>query len=77
MATEIELLTEISQKLTELTAMIGLKSSDKTEQVKYLIGYNLSISTISRLTGVPEGTIGYIRAEIQKKRKIRANKEKK
>lgn len=65
MSKEIELLTEISQKLTELTAMIGLKTSDKSEQVKYLVGFNLSVSQMARLTEMPEGTIKPIRAKLK------------
>jgi len=61
-----ELLQEISSKLTQLTAMLGMEGRDKEGQIKYLVNFGLSISEISRLTGYPEGTIKPIRARLNK-----------
>ena len=61
---ESDLLREISKKLTELIAITGLSKTagDKETQIVYLVGYGLSNSEISRLTGFPEGTVAPIRA---------------
>ena len=64
-----ELLREISQKLTELTAMIGLSGRAKEDQIAYLANFELTNSQIARLTGFPEGTVGRIRADKSKMKK--------
>ena len=66
-----ELLQEISKKLTELTAMMGLTGRAKDDQIAYLVNYDLTNVEIARLTGFPEGTVGRIRAE---KNKLKAGK---
>jgi hypothetical protein len=71
--TDNELLQEISRKLTEVIALSGLaKVSDKKEdKIRYLVGFGLSNSDISRLTGFPEGTVAPIRAALNKSSKKR------
>lgn len=66
--TDNELLRDISKKLTELMAIIGLSNigNKKEDQIKYLVGFGLSNSEIARLTGFPEGTVAPIRANINK-----------
>jgi hypothetical protein len=64
-----ELLQEISSKLSELTAIIGIAGKDKNEQVKYLIQFGFSNSEISKLTGLPIGTVSSIRNSLNKKKK--------
>ena len=72
---EVVLLDEISRKLTELTAVVGLAriSDSKEGRIKYLTGFGLSNSEISRLTGYPEGTVAPIRAGLSKP-KVRKEK---
>jgi hypothetical protein len=69
--TDNELLKEISKKLTELTAIIGLSGRAKDDQISYLANFELTNSEISRLTGFPEGTVGRIRAEKSKQKKAK------
>ena len=63
------LLGEISTKLSELIAMIGITNKEKNEQVKYLINQKFSNSDIARLIGLPIGTVSSIRNGLNKKRK--------
>jgi hypothetical protein len=69
--TDNELLREISRKLTELTAIIGLSGRSKDDQISYLANFELTNVEISKLTGFPEGTVGRIRAEKSKQKKIK------
>lgn len=66
-----ELLKEISAKLSELTAVIGIANKDKNEQVKYLVNLKFSNSDIARLAGIPIGTVSTIRTGFGKKKKAK------
>lgn len=66
-----ELLQEISSKLSELIAVIGMNGKEKDLQVKYLTDMGFSNSEISRLVGIPKGTVDYIRASFKKKKNSR------
>jgi hypothetical protein len=63
-----ELLVEISTKLSELIAIIGIANKEKSEQVKYLINLKFSNSAIARLLGLPIGTVSSIRNNLNKKK---------
>lgn len=65
-----ELLQEISSKLTQLIAMNGLSGLEKNDQVRYLVNFDFTILEISRLTGLPSGTVGRIKAEQKRKRSV-------
>jgi hypothetical protein len=67
--TEIELLQEISSKLSELTALIGISNKDRDDQIRYLVNFGFSNSDISRIIGIPKGTVDSIRAGFKKKKK--------
>lgn len=62
-----ELLQEISTKLSQLIAINGIAGKEKREQIKYLAAFDFTMGDIARIVGVPEGTVGRIRAELKKK----------
>ena len=62
-----ELLKEISSKLSQLIAINGISGKEKTEQIKYLSNYKFTNLEITRIVGIPEGTVGRIRASFKKK----------
>ena len=64
-----ELLHEISNKLTDLIGVIGINGKERPEQVKFLVGLGLTNADIARLTGIPKGTVDWIRAGKSKKQK--------
>lgn len=66
--TDTELLEEISNKLSELIALFGIAGKERDQQVKFLVDSGFSNSEISRLMGVPKGTIDMIRASFNKKK---------
>jgi hypothetical protein len=63
-----ELLQEISLKLSELIALIGIAGKEKNDQVKYLVDFGFSNLIIARLTGNPVGSISTIRNNLNKKK---------
>ena len=63
-----ELLREISHKLSLLIAMNGISDLTKNDQIKYLANFGFTIPEIGKLTGLPEGTVGRIKAEQKKKK---------
>jgi predicted RNA-binding protein Jag len=63
-----QLLQEISEKLSELIALIGITGKQKSEQIKYLVEFGFSNANIARLIGVPKGTVDTIRASQKKKK---------
>ncbi len=67
--TDNELLKEISKKLTELTAIVGLSGRAKDDQIAYLVNFDLTNMDIARLTGFPEGTVGRISAKKSRQKK--------
>ncbi len=69
--TDNELLEEISRKLTELTGVLGIAGRTKEAQVGYLVSMGFSNAEVSRISGIPKGTVDWIRAEAAKKEKGR------
>lgn len=63
-----ELLQEISSKLSELIAVIGISGREKNDQIKYLVNRGFSNSDIALLVGIPKGTVDFIRAGFKKKK---------
>ncbi len=66
-----ELLQEISNKLSELTALIGIANKDKDDQIKYLVNFGFSNSSISKLVGLPIGTVSSIRNKLNKVKNVK------
>jgi hypothetical protein len=64
-----ELLQEISNKLSELIAINGIANKNKEDQIAYLANQGYSNADISRLIGIPKGTVDGIRAKGAKNRK--------
>ena len=62
------LLSEISNKLSELIAINGIANKEKDDQINYLINYGFSNSDIARIAGIPIGTVSTIRNRLNKKK---------
>ncbi|MBA7637335.1 hypothetical protein ES703_44978 [subsurface metagenome] len=66
-STEIELLKEISSKLGDLISIFAVQGKEKEEQIKIMVNNEYSNSKISKLLGIPKGTVDSIRASFKKK----------
>ncbi len=64
---EKDLLLEISKKLDRLIGILAIQGKDRDEKIKILVSLGFSNSEISRLIGVPKGTVDSIRAKGRKK----------
>lgn len=64
---DTDLLSEISQKLDQLIAVIAIQGKEKNDQIKILASLGLSNSNIANLIGIPKGTVDRIRASLNKK----------
>ncbi|HEY5748603.1 MAG TPA: hypothetical protein VIU12_21180 [Chryseolinea sp.] len=64
-----ELLQEISNKLSELIAISGIANKNKEDQIIYLANQGYSNVDISRLIGIPKGTVDVIRAKSSKNKR--------
>jgi hypothetical protein len=64
-----ELLQEISEKLSQLIAVIGIAGKERDSQVKYLAEMGFSRSEIARLVGIPVGSVATITFAAKKKSK--------
>jgi len=65
--TEKALLLEISKKLDRLIGILAIQGKDRDDKIKILVSLGFSNSEISRLIGVPKGTVDSIRAKGRKK----------
>jgi DNA-directed RNA polymerase specialized sigma24 family protein len=65
--TERDLLLEISKKLDRLIGILAIQGKDRDEKIRILVSLGFSNSEISRLIGVPKGTVDSIRAKGRKK----------
>jgi len=63
--TEKQILEEISNKLSKLIALSAIQGKAKVEQIKILTTLEFSNSEISKLTGIPKGTIDSTRAKLK------------
>ncbi len=61
--TEIQLLQEINHKLNTLIGLNAIQGKHKTEQVKILASLGFTNMEISKLIGIPKGTVDSIRAK--------------
>jgi Holliday junction resolvasome RuvABC DNA-binding subunit len=64
--TEKQILMEISKKLDNLIGVIAIQGKSRDEQIKVLVSLGFSNAEISKITGVPKGTVDTIRAKIKK-----------
>lgn len=65
--TKIELLKEICIKLDDLISLFAVQGKEKEEQIKIMVNNGYSNSKISKLIGIPKGTVDSIRANFKKK----------
>lgn len=64
---ELEILSEINEKLDHLIAVLLIQGKEINEQIDILIKRGMTHSTISALLGIPKGTIDYKGARKKKK----------
>ena len=67
--TEIEVLMDISKKLDYLITLFSVQGKEKEEQIKIMVSYGFSNSQISKLLGIPKGTVDVLRAKQRKQKK--------
>lgn len=60
--TENQLLEEISGKIDNLIGIIAIQGKSKSEQIKILAALGFTNVEISKLTGIPKGTVDTTRA---------------
>ena len=60
--TEKQLLEEISYKLSTLIGLNAIQGKHKTDQIKILTSMGFTNVEISKLTGIPKGTVDTTRA---------------
>ena len=65
--TERDHLLEISEKLDTLIGILAIQDKDRDEKIRILVSLGFSNAEISKLTGVPKGTVDSIRAKRKKK----------
>ena len=69
---EIELLTEISEKIDKLTALSAIQGREEERQTKILRSLGSTYEEISKLTGISKGTL--LIRNFRKKKGIKENK---
>ncbi len=60
---ELDLLQEINNKLDMLVALTAAQGKDRDEQIRTLAGLSFTNADISRLLGIPKGTVDVVRAK--------------
>jgi hypothetical protein len=65
--TEKDLLVEISKKLDSLIGIMATQGKDRDEKINILASLGFSNSEISKLIGVPKGTVDSVRAKSKKR----------
>ena len=65
--TELDVLKDISGKLDDLIALVGVQGKDKEEQIMILVEKGYTNSEMAELLGIPKGTIDTIRANAKKR----------
>lgn len=63
-------LSEISEKLDYIIALLMVNGKERNEQIKVLVEMNFTNSKISKILGIPKGTVDSVRA----KQKNKSNK---
>ena len=66
---EIEVLLDISKKLDDLVTLFSVQGKEKEEQITIMVSKGYSNSQISKLLGIPKGTVDSIRAKQSKPKK--------
>jgi hypothetical protein len=65
--TEKDILIEMNKKLDRLIGILATQGKDRDDKIRILVSLGFSNSEISRLIGVPKGTVDSIRAKTQKR----------
>jgi len=65
--TEKELLREMIEKLDKLIGVIAIQGKSKDDQIKVLVSLGFTNAEISKITGMPKGTVDTIRAKRKKR----------
>ena len=60
---EIDLLQEMNHKLDMLVALTAAQGKDRDDKIKTLAGLEFTNVNISKLLGIPKGTVDMIRAK--------------
>jgi hypothetical protein len=63
--TEKQILEEINDKLNKLIALNAIQGKSKQDQIKILSSLGFTNVEISRLTGIPKGTVDSTRAKLK------------
>lgn len=58
----------VLERLDKIIGLLAIQGKEKGDQIKILDSLNFTSKFISRLTGIPEGTIGRIRSTKLKKK---------
>lgn len=62
---EKQILEEINEKLSKLIALYAIQGKNKADQIKVLASLGFTNVEISKLTGIPKGTVDSTRAKIK------------
>jgi hypothetical protein len=60
---EIDLLQEVNNKLNMLVALTAAQGKERDDKIKTLAGLGFTNIDISKLLGIPKGTIDVVRAK--------------
>jgi len=61
-----DLLEQISRKLDKLIGVIAIQGKEKNDQIGVLVSLGFTNLEISKITGIPKGTIDWTRAKKKK-----------
>jgi hypothetical protein len=64
---------EILNKLDTIIGLLAVQGKEKEEQIHILHDLSFTSKDISKITGIPEGTIRRIRSTKFKKKKVQKN----
>lgn len=66
---------EILKKLDVIIGLLAAQGKGKDEQIRVLHDLGFVSKDISKITGIPEGTIGRIRSTKLKKKQVKNNEQ--
>lgn len=66
---------EVLRKLDIIIGLLAVQNKDKDEQIRVLHDLEFTSKDISKITGIPEGTIGRIRSTKLKKKVMSNDQE--
>lgn len=68
MESENKLLKEMNEKLKILIGLTAIQGKERDDQIKILAGLEYTNVDISKITGIPKGTVDGTRAKIKKEK---------